>query len=690
MANHFRHNIAQLFDAIAPAIWGDDRASTSVGSAEVEESWQTLRDAAARGQLSFFQQLIVQEKAQQPNSDKFSLLMEAADKGQTAIARLLLESGADIHIENNFQETALDLACAKGWVESVQMLVEAGADVNRRRRDTSTPLIIAAASPARLQMLKENGCLYEGETPSDIDNSATQIVRILLAAGADPNMKSFDGKTPLLLASAQGLTEMVEELLAANADVNLSDENSKDCNTPLIAAIEMGHPQIARLLLDAGANALEPNGNGIAPIDLANGKGLSEIVTLLQDRGVSPDAETAATTALIGAARSGDLAALKVAISAGAALDSDDRGFPKGGLTALMYAVQAGHQDVIEELIAAGADVNRHDARQLPWHKTALMYAVESNRLEIVQLLLQAGADPNASDRLHKPGRTPLIYAALEDNAEIVEALLSAGANATIKDRKGNTALHCAYGNLAIVKMLLAAGADPYEVGQDDSPIESASLMGHGEIVQLMLKSEPPDPEQAKRSKSQALEWAASNNDLVSIRELIEAGVDINVQSTDGYDFTPLMTAVTHGHFEAVKFLVNAGADLAATNDDGHNSLSLAFERGQLDIARWLIGVGATLPEKIDTNYLLIATIERGENALQMLLELGVDLNACDEDGETALSLAVDRYLPEVVQFLIKAGIDLEKHGPLALGRAIENNAPEIAALLEKAGVQRE
>ena len=559
-----------------------------------------LTIAVQKGPLATAQLLL--ELGADPNARGLlannTLLIEATSKGQTDTARLLLNAEVDIHAENNFHETALDMACARGFVEIAQILIEAGAQINRYGRDQAPPLIVATAAPERLHFLQKQGLIDDAETLDDIGDRAAQIVQILLAAGADPNLKSGSGATALIIAAAQGSTAIVRALLAANADVNLAHDRDKVCHTPLITAIEKGQAAIVQLLLEVGADYLVPNGKGILPIDLANSKGLNNVVASLREQGADTDTLTATTTALIGAARTGDLEAVRQAIAAGAALDGDDRDFPKGGLTALMYAAQAGHSEILEVLIAAGADVNCHDARQLPWHKTALMYAAEGKQLEAVRLLLQAGAAPNASDRLSKPGRTALIYGAIEENTAIVQVLLSAGADVTLRDRTKNTALHYAYGNLEIVSMLLAAGADPYQVGEDDSPVELASLMGHSEIAQLMLKAAPVAPAQAEQAKVQSLDWAASNGDFQLAQTLIDQGVDVNAQSDD--EDIPLHTAVIHGSLEVVKLLVNAGADPTIVNECGKNSLSLAIERGQTEIACWLRDFGVSLPESID------------------------------------------------------------------------------------------
>lgn len=657
----------------------------------LNEISRPLTTAVQKGRVDIAQLLI--ELGADPHARGLlcnnTLLIAAADKGQTEIVRLLLESGVDLHIENNFHDTALDVACAKGYVEITRVLIAAGAQVNRLGQDQVPPIVVAAASPDRLRFLKKQGFLEPTETLDDIDERATQIIHALLKAGADPDFKSGSGTTALLVAVSQGATEIIKALLAAKADINLPNEKKKARNTPLVTAIETEHSEIAQLLLQAGANPHQQNGYGIAPIDLANNKGLTKVVQQLQAQGAMPNTESATTASLMGAVRRGDLAAVNQAIHAGVDLNGDDREFPKGGLTALMYAALSGDIKIVEALTAAGVDVNCHDSRQLPWHKTALMYAVETNQLEIVQHLLQLGAAPNASDRITQLGRTALMYAAIQEHVEIVRVLLDAGASATLKDRKGETALNYAYSNFAIVELLLAAGADPYEIGAEDTPLESAALMGHEKIVQLMLQKHPSHSKQAQVAKAQALDWAASNGDDSSIQELRQAGADINASSEDGS--TPLITAVIHGSIEAIKYLVNAGADLTVTDDSGQNSLLHAIDRGHFDIARWLLQVGAILPKATSDILMLKRVFQQNEwwtsqqiqDAVQILLAAGIDVNARNEDGETALAMAVTHQLTEIVKMLIDAGAALDKDGRALLAQAIADDSPEIAAILK-------
>ena len=646
-----------------------------------------LTKAVQAGQLEMAQLLI--ELGADPNVDGLTcndtLLITAAGKGHTDVVQLLLSLGADISKANNFNETALGVACAKADIATVQALIAAGADLDKPGRDGLPPLLIVANAPWRRRMIQKQIGLDDGETIEDIDERATQVVEQLLSAGADPNVTGSSGTTALVIAASQGLAQMVEMLLIANADVNVINDRDNARSTPLIAAIKENQTEIVKILLNMGADHSQPNGQGLSPLELATRAGLSEIVALLRSHGAKPNEQKDIHHALIGAARCGDVAGVQRTIQAGADVDIDDRGFPAGGLTPLMYAAAGGHTKVVAALIEAGADVNRHDARQLPWHKTPLMYAAEKNNADVVALLLKAGAETDASDRVNKPGRTALIYAAIEKHLKVIRLLLKAGADVTLTERKGNTAFHYLYDCAEMVRELLAAGANPYLQGSEDPPIVLAALMERSNVVRWMLACEPTDIEQAQRARIQALDWAASNGDTELAKTLAAVVGDINVRSSRGV--TPLIRAVIHSDFDMVEALVNLGADVNATDDEGRNPLFLAIERGHLDIAEWLLEQNACLVETKNICDLLFSAVQQGTDAIKLLIRLGVDINACDEDGETALSIAATLRSPEIMKLLIEHGADLEKHGPFTLERAIDDEFPEIVALLENAGV---
>jgi len=172
------------------------------------------------------------------NSDVFgfTLLISAAEKGDTEVVNVLLEAGVDIDkADSRKVYTPLIVAAEKGNKEVVEVLLAAGADVDKASDSQGcTPLIFAA---------------NEGHI---------EIVNVLLEAGADVD-KAVDvdkaiiplGYTPLLVAAHEGYTEVVKVLLEAGADVNKGDAQN---TTPLCIAAQMGHIEVVAELLKYGAN----------------------------------------------------------------------------------------------------------------------------------------------------------------------------------------------------------------------------------------------------------------------------------------------------------------------------------------------------------------------------------------------------------------------------------------------------
>lgn len=246
------------------------------------------------------------------------------------------------------------------------------------------------------------------------------------------------------------------------------------------------------------------------------------------------------------------------------------------GEPSLALAVKNRDKAAALALLEQGADVNL----ALPDGATAVLWAVHWNDAAMVDLLVRAGANVNAANRF---GATPLWMASTEGNAAMVEALLSAGADATMSALGGEPVLMTAArtGNVPALKALLAYGADV-----------NATEARHGQT---------------------ALMWAVGGRDTYpeAARVLIEHGADVTIRSDGG--LTALLFAVRQGNLEAVRLLVNAGADVndrAVTPDgrpmaifgdsqwslpsaDTSSALTLAVTNGHYEIATFLLESGA-------------------------------------------------------------------------------------------------
>ena len=266
-----------------------------------------------------------------------------------------------------------------------------------------------------------------------------ESVKALIAAGADVNVTDSKGMTPLILAVFLDNENCVEVLIAGHADVNAKETHLG--NTALMTAAKTGNAGILKALIAARADVNAKDKEG--------------------------------WTALM---KTHDAGIIKVLRAAGADVNAKNN----IGLTALMYTEDAGSAKV---LIAAGADVNAKDNNGA----TALLGAALAKDAGRVKVLIAAGANVNEKDNT---GWAPLMGAANKGCAECIEALIAAGGGMVVnaKDVSGNTALMYAAqsGSPDSVKALIAAGAD---VNAKNNHGMTALGAANSEAVAAILRS---------------------------------------------------------------------------------------------------------------------------------------------------------------------------------------------------------
>jgi len=245
------------------------------------------------------------------------------------------------------------------------------------------------------------------------------------------------------------------------------------------------------------------------------------------------------------------------------------------GPASLVDAAKAHDREAVRALLKGPANVNQ----TAPDGATALHWAVQNDDAEIVALLLKAGADAKAVNRY---GVAPLSVAAINGSVRVMQQLLEAGAPATTSMPEGETALMTAarLGNVEALKLLIAKGAD---VNARESFRGQTALM-----------------------------WAAARNNADAVRLLVEAGADLKVRTNNKpapsgrrsesgntfsaapvTGFTPLLFAVRAGSIDAVKALVDAGADVNDTLSDGESALVVAAANAHWQMADLLLDRGA-------------------------------------------------------------------------------------------------
>jgi cytohesin len=303
--------------------------------------------------------------------------------------------------------------------------------------------------------------------------------------------------------------------------------------------------------------------------------------------------------------------------------------------------------------LAAGGDANA----ALLSGETPLMEAARRGNVETVRALLAGGANPNAQEG--NGGQTALMWAISERQASVAEALLRGGADVKLRSKRGSTALMFAaqQKDVSYARMLLAAGANPNDQmpRTAQTPLIIASAMGHGEVAALLLDNKA-DPNAVDGNGYASLHHAVRDKSAVGIvKALIAHGAKPNVRivqqkpvstTTTGIFLrgaTPLAVAAEINNFDAVKVLVEGGADPLIPTESNSTPLMLAAGAGT-DVVR---------PRGARERQVAIQTVK-------YLVERGAGINDVGQFGWTPLHAAAYQGLNDVIEFLVSKGAKLE------------------------------
>jgi ankyrin repeat protein len=447
--------------------------------------------------------------------------------------RSLLQRKANVNAPQSDGTTALHWAVRADDLETAELLIRAGANVSAANRDGATPMLLAA----------ENG-------------NAAMLDR-LIKAGADPNAALTKyGDTALMMAARTGKTDALQALLDHKAQVNAQE--TWGGTTALMWAVSERHPAAVKILMDHGADVNTRS----KFVPSTTGRGF-EGTTPVAPRADQPPEEHASglLTPLMFAAREGDLESARAFVAARA----DVNAIGGDGKDALSLAIFNGNYEVASFLIDNHAKVNQADAQRF----TPLFWAVDRRNMEtapnfpwvvtadplpLIKKLLDAGADPNAivnnTPRARMRDGSPRIVFAT--------ALMRAAFA----------------GDVELMKLLLAHGADPHIVSKDNETTLMAAA-GTGFI----------NGYQKGRSAAERLE---------AVKLLVQLGEDVN--AADNYGITPLMVAANLGDLPVVEYLMDQGADLAAHDLGKKNDGAFGSSIEPLMPVDYAVGVGTFVP----------------------------------------------------------------------------------------------
>ncbi|KDO25088.1 serine/threonine protein kinase [Saprolegnia parasitica CBS 223.65] len=381
-------------------------------------------------------------------------LYKAVVANHAAIARLLVEAGANPDLPTWTKAIPLVAAVVRGHTSCAALLIEAGASLDVLDRRGDSPLYIAA------------------------DGGYADIVRLLIAGHANVNLCNATGQSPLFTVALHGYSAIVQDLLAADANYDCANQLGQ---TPLLAAAMTGRNEIVALLVSTGAQIDHCNHFGHSAVFLAVYKGHVDVVAqLVAARANVNLSNDEGCTPLFIAAKRGLRDTVKLLLDAGASAHLSD----KSQNTPLLMAANGGYTDIVSLLVVAKADVNQPNQNK----DTPLIWAADRGHAPVVQCLLAAKANAN---HCNTAGRSALLVAARGGHAPVVELLLVVTADINKADINGETAIYTAArrGHLAVVKLLVAAGANTH-LPDKVNPLTIARQNGHHATVRVLLAAQ--------------------------------------------------------------------------------------------------------------------------------------------------------------------------------------------------------
>ncbi|XP_061859025.1 ankyrin repeat and KH domain-containing protein 1 isoform X10 [Colius striatus] len=734
-------------------------AGINTHSNEFKESALTL--ACYKGHLDMVRFLLEAGADQEHKTDEMhTALMEACMDGHVEVARLLLDSGAQVNMPADSFESPLTLAACGGHVELAALLIERGANLEEVNDEGYTPLMEAAREghEEMVALLLAQGANINAQTEETQETALTlaccggfsEVADFLIKAGADIELGC---STPLMEAAQEGHLELVKYLLAAGANVHATTATG---DTALTYACENGHTDVADVLLQAGADLEHESEGGRTPLMKAARAGHLCTVQFLISKGANVNRATANNdhTVVSLACAGGHLAVVELLLAHGA----DPTHRLKDGSTMLIEAAKGGHTNVVSYLLDYPNNVlsvpatdlsqltppsqDQAQVPRVPVHALAMVVPPqEPDRtpqetsppllgvVKAVNSRVPSGSTssshttesptpepcsqvstnvptqsvlpmyPSVDIDAHTESNhdTALTLACAGGHEELVSVLIARGANIEHRDKKGFTPLILAAtaGHVGVVEILLDKGGDIEAQSErtKDTPLSLACSGGRQEVVDLLL-ARGANKEHRNVSDYTPLSLAASGGYVNIIKILLNAGAEINSRTGSKLGISPLMLAAMNGHVPAVKLLLDMGSDINAQIETNRNTaLTLACFQGRAEVVSLLLDRKANVEHRAKTGLTPLMEAASGGYAEvgRVLLDKGADVNAppVPSSRDTALTIAADKGHYKFCELLINRGAHIDvrnKKGNTPLWLAANGGHYDVVQLLVQAG----
>lgn len=649
-----------------------------------------------------------------------NILMNAVHfENSQALLILLQMKCFDVNDMVNLQyQTPLSLAAERGNLGMMLLLINHGANTKYIDPEGNTVLMKALCNSQVVELLlsraevdaNATNALQKTAIMMAIEQHCKKSFEILLLRSVDLEVVDITGKTALLYAIFQNETDMALKLLEHQQAI--VDSVQGWCSVPLVAACRLNTMAIATALLAKGAAVDVADKDGVTPLvalcstDLCDEEDMLKVATILIASGANVNITDQANTSILMHACKNhhyQLAGLllqKKALPNVATLDTgmtpllevlasptcearvefiklllaneaDPMSMDCTGITALMFACKSGYDEIANILIDRyGAEVDAQSGTG----ETALLLACLHNKLSIIPSLLQKGASlslVNAKGRTpllalyaesnyssndfflavstslygnngvaittpDAAGRTPLMYVCDNSDLSWVVDIILPRSNVNASDDLGVTALMLSVtcGTEEVMKTLIAGGANVNaRCALDETVLLKACANKNASIITFLLQNPFLQVDVASCGKTPLSVLCESPTEETDnfINDLLDRGANPN--GTAPWGDPPMLSAVVSKKKELAWLLACRGGDVNAVGSDGYSRA-------------------------------ILAACKHGDfGMVQMLVEMGVDVNVIDENGSLPCMLACeaqaknpDDDLPDIVHYLLING----------------------------------
>lgn len=567
------------------------------------------------------------------------------------LAKLLINSFADINFRYR-ENSILELACQTNNYELAKLIFSRDVKINRH----NNPLWIILNSRhmnvncknelVNLSLQYDTDINKEiwGETPLTfaVKENNIDLVKILISNKTntlDINKKNLYDESALWIAINNGYKEIIKILIANGADVDCINLSN---NTPIIYAIKQNDTELLHTLIKNKADVNKSNDK--SPLWWAVMQNKEDIVKILVENDADVNKEYAGETPLMFAARHGNMELVKFLLkNEFNRADVNHANIFKE--TALWKAFNKKRYDILKFLIEQNANLDIQDFNG----NTPLLVACRDGNIELVKLFLENNANLNIENENEE---TAVLIACIKGYNDIAMLLIKNNADINKKDILGRSVLSvaCKTNNENLLKILVhktnEMGKIPLLVACEKSDFKLIELfIKNGAEININIGGKTPLSIILRYIKQNI--YTSNSFILKYYRKIAKYLIDNGANVNEIYgNTTPLVDIIPYDT-ELSKYIIDHGADINMIVYDKTPLLEAIIYN--TEIAKYLISKGADVNKNIYNKFPLIEAIVYDKEMAKYLIDNGADVNITNLKGETPLGILINKYTEKSV-----------------------------------------